>query len=410
MSNNNTIKKEGYGVYTKMIIGDETEDNELVFGLDSISYLLIHDNYIDNELPLILIKLAVPFKLYRLLQEKVNINKTYIEDINLNIYCTEDKIILGNEEEDLTDVTYQIIKGYHNMIGFIDTIDTLTEEQIAKLNIDEEDSSKESFVIRLALMNKSDLSPYTKGLTNGIYKNATINQLIQKSFIDTINKDINLYMEDSHNKNVYDNILITQSSFKQNLFYLDEKKDGIYNTKYKIYIKSNIMYLYPVIGNLKMTMNNNIRKDFRKNIEVTLLDKTSQVDIEEIYEDTKTNLRIGYPYNKSNKSINYFPIYTKYINRDELSKLQISKEDTDYIIHNYKVYSSSNVKDINNALLNNKKLSMNLSSISPSIDFYPDNIITVIDSELNGKYRVIENFQIFTKSGYQKSINLLKIE
>ncbi len=46
MSNNNTIKKEGYGVYTKMIIGDDVEDNELIFGIDNISYLLIHDNYI----------------------------------------------------------------------------------------------------------------------------------------------------------------------------------------------------------------------------------------------------------------------------------------------------------------------------------------------------------------------------
>lgn len=414
----NIIENDIYSAILKLTIGKG--DNIISLEGNELSYFAIHCDYINNILPLILVKLVVRPSTYVKIM-KIYTDNDVIEDINLNIFSTPAVNASESYNPDapnqMVEPTYINTRGYTDMIGYIDKKEYISNEDMDRLgmgidsNQDEEsDGMKDSMQLMLVLLNPVDVTCGNKGITNGRYKGADLNTVVYKAFLDT-HRDVDLIAEPLHNNKEYEYISIPKVNFDGVLKYLDKKKMGLYKYPYLTFTLSNIKYLLPMYGALNtggVDNSHNGRKGFIPKFDIEVGSISEKTLTELITKENSRELSLQLGREAISESIRYTNIRSLPIHTDDIKSLKLSESDTKYIISHFDTYNDSkkNYKDLQ--LRDSKPLTISLRTINPIYFMYPDSVITLHDKLLGGTYRVAGYSEIISRSSCVKKVRLIK--
>ena len=412
------IENDIYSALLKMTIG--TGDNMIELSGNEISYFAIHCDYVNNILPLIMVKLILRPSTYVKIM-KLYVSSGVITDINMNIFSTP--VENANESYNPDDTnktaepTYINMRGYNDMIGYIDKKENISAEDIANLgmnldsNQDEEsDGAKDSLQVTMILLNPKDVACGNKGVTNGRYADVDLNTVVYKGFLDT-HKDVDLIAEPFTNTTEYKYISIPKLNFDKLLEYLDEKKMGLYKYPYITFTINSIKYLLPMYGKPStdnVNNNHNGRKGFIPKFDIELGGIGDSTLTEIITKENTNELSIQLGREAANETIKYTNVKFVPIHTKDISTLKLSESDGKYIISHFETFNESNKNYRQLQLRDSKTLMLSLRTINPVYFFYPDSMVTIHDSLLGGEYRVAGYSEIITRTSCVKKLKLVK--
>lgn len=377
---------------------------------DIISITCIND-FISNRFPFLMVTMVLNIDDYLKFRALYKHDKPIVKGVSLLLYSrlsSEEKSIGSPGNSNVTpEDDFDLFRAYHNMMGIPDAVDYISEAEIDKYQLKSDSETTGGTVadakkkIRITLFNQDDLQAFNRGVSNFISRSADMNTLIMKLFKDCANPKLKIAPTPSHNTKTYEQVIEPLYNFYDGLKYLDDKY-YIYKYPFNVFIKNNIVFLYPIIGDVNMELslpklNTSLHIELKDNYDVNKGEELSDVTDKGVY-----------AFNISKDNIHMSPVYNNIVNNiiSNTADGLLNFDNKDKLIHSIKTISTSGSPDKMKEMVKNKFIEMTFQKAPPNMELFPHSNIKIVHPEFGGNYRLGVFTETFTRDEIRKGISI----
>lgn len=373
------------------------KDVEEEIGDENVSLFSIVYDYINNKAPLYLLKILIPTAVYNKLNALLTPFKPVLEGIDLRLMYVEDIENINSDNED----DYIVFRTYNSMSGIVDNVRDIDETDLETMDvINDKLTDSQHVEVNIILFDKDEIGYANKGYVNGCIPNGNVAQAIYESVNSCVNDNLKIYVEQPHNSESYENLVIPPMGFDEALNYIDNEYN-IYRYTHNFFIRDKVMYILPLDGTL------NTDSQLKYYIDIRNLQDNESDDYLNTADDEIVSIMMNKDSVSRNKIYNIKHTLYGYIGKDKIRIPEV--KNSTLLYDRYKIeMATSSVRDIKESI-KNRLISLPLKVVPLDYDVYPHTMFKLINERVEGEYRVAKYTEVYTKTDYNKLVELYDV-